>query len=104
MPRLDWRLCTGFLLAAGCLAQTTTAQRPLTWQETEEKFKANNPTLLAGKLTIDESRADEITAYLRPNPDFTFTADGTQIYPSLGVWRPLSGTFYSPALDRKSVV
>jgi cobalt-zinc-cadmium efflux system outer membrane protein len=55
--------------------------------------------LLAGQVNVDESRADEITAYLRPNPDFTLTADGTQITPNQGVWRPLSGTFVSPGLS-----
>src|SRR5207249_314545 len=29
--------------------------------------------------------------YLRPNPDFSFTTDGVQITPNMGVWRPLSG-------------
>ncbi len=75
MQRHCWRLCTGFLLAAGCLAQTATPPQPLTWQETENRFKANNPTLLAGQVTIDESRADEITAYLRPNPELSLGLD-----------------------------
>jgi cobalt-zinc-cadmium efflux system outer membrane protein len=96
MRRHSWRLCTGLLIATGCLAQTATPTRVLTWQETENVFRANNPTLLAGKETIDESRADEITAYLRPNPDFTFSADGTQIAPHQGVWQPFAGTFWSP--------
>ena len=96
MPRHQWRLCSGLLLAAGCWAQTSNSPRTLTWQETEAIFRTNNPTLLAGRVNIDESRADEITAYLRPNPDLSLTADGTQITPHSGVWRPLSGTFYSP--------
>jgi cobalt-zinc-cadmium efflux system outer membrane protein len=99
MPRRIGRSCIGFLLVAGCLAQTATPPRALTWQETENRFKANNPTLLAGQVNIDESRADEITAYLRPNPDFSLTADGTQITPNQGVWRPFSGTFVSPGLS-----
>ncbi len=34
----------------------------------------------------------EITrAFLRPNPDFGITADGFQLTPNLGIWRPLSG-------------
>jgi cobalt-zinc-cadmium efflux system outer membrane protein len=36
---------------------------------------------------------------LRPNPDFTLSTDGTQITPSHGVWRPFSGTLFSPALS-----
>jgi cobalt-zinc-cadmium efflux system outer membrane protein len=81
------------------VAQTANPPQALTWQETEARFRANNPTLLAGQVTIDESRADEITAYLRPNPDFTFSADGTQITPYGGVWRPFSGTFISPQVS-----
>ncbi len=96
MWRLNWRLYIGLLFASGCLAQTANPPQALTWQETQERFRANNPTLLAGKVTIDEARADEITAYLRPNPDFAFTTDGTQITPSGGVWRPFAGTLYSP--------
>ena len=94
MRRLNWRLYIGLLFAAGCSAQTSTSPRALTWQETEERFRANNPTLLAGKANIDEARADEITAYLRPNPDFTFSTDGTQIAPYEGVWRPFAGTLF----------
>lgn len=99
MQRRIWRLYTGLLLAAGCLAQDASSPRALTWQETEERFKANNPTLIAGQATIQEARADEITAYLRPNPDFTLTADGTQILPSKGAWRPFAGTLFSPGVS-----
>jgi cobalt-zinc-cadmium efflux system outer membrane protein len=98
MQRRIWRLSIGLLFAAGCWAQAGTP-RALTWQETQERFRANNPTLLAGQVTIDESRADEITAYLRPNPDFTLTTDGTQISPSQGVWRPFAGTLFTPCLS-----
>ena len=75
------------------------AQEPWTWQKVRERFEANNPTLLADKLTIDESRAQEITAFLRPNPTFTLSADGTQIAPHKGFWRPLAGTFESPSIS-----
>src|SRR5579883_141563 len=99
MQRPCWRLCFGLLLASGCLAQTGRPARALTWQEAETLFKANNPTLLAGQATIDEAKADEITAYLRPNPDFTFSMDGTQIAPHRGVWQPFAGTFYTPSVS-----
>lgn len=99
MPRRIRRLCTGLLFAAGCLAQTATSPRALTWQETVERFKANNPTLLAGQVNIDESRADEITAYLRPNPDFSFSTDGFQIYPHQGVWQPFTGVLFTPSVS-----
>jgi cobalt-zinc-cadmium efflux system outer membrane protein len=51
-------------------------------------------------LNIDELKAQEITANLRPNPDFTLTADGTQITPSHGVWQPFAGTFVSPGISQ----
>jgi cobalt-zinc-cadmium efflux system outer membrane protein len=73
------------------LGQRVSAQQPLTWAEVQQKFEAANPTLKAARLNVDESRAAEITAYLRPNPDFTLSADGLQISRNLGVWRPLAG-------------
>ena len=75
------------------------AQQALTWQQVRDRFEASNPTLLADKLNIDESKAEEITAFLRPNPQFTLTADGTQIAPNNGVWRPFAGTFESPGIS-----
>ena len=94
------RLCASLLLAAGCLAQTAAPTRTLTWQETVDRFEANNPTLLAGKVTIDESRADEITAYLRPNPSFGVAID--QITPfglNNGSYRPLTNGYEYATLD-----
>jgi outer membrane protein, heavy metal efflux system len=70
------------------------------WNTVKDKFELNNTTLLAGQLNIDELKAEEITADLRPNPQFTVTADGTQIVPYHGVWTPFSGTFVSPAVSQ----
>lgn len=74
-------------------------QRTYDWQQLVEKFEAANPTLRAGKLNIDESRAAEITAYLRPNPDLNLTVDGLQISKNGGVWRPLSGVVETPGIS-----
>jgi outer membrane protein, heavy metal efflux system len=88
------------LLIAICLPKTAHAQQQsFTWQQIRDKFEAANPTLLADKLNIDESRAQEITAYLRPNPTFSLTVDATQIAPDKGVWRPFAGTFESPGIS-----
>jgi len=65
------------------------AQKALTWQEVRDKFEAANPTLRAGQIGIDESRAQEITANLRPNPNLTILAD--QIDPFNG--GPAHGPF-----------
>ena len=56
--------------------------------------------MLADQLNIDESRAEEITADLRPNPQFSFTVDGTQIAPNHGIWQPFAGTFESPGISQ----
>jgi len=72
------------------------AQQSLTWDQVKARFEASNPSLKANSLTVDESRAQEITAYLRPNPQFTLSTDGTQIVPDNGVWKPLSGTDVVP--------
>lgn len=63
----------------------------LTWDEVKARFEAANPQLKADSLNVDELRAEEITAFLRPNPQFTFSEDGAQLAPHNGVWQPLSG-------------
>src|SRR6202790_102035 len=80
-------------------AASAAAQQALTWEQVRARFEQSNPTLLADKLNIDESIAQEITAFLRPNPTFTLSADGTQIVPDKGIWRPFAGTFESPSIS-----
>ncbi len=80
-------------------AASARAQQALTWEQVRARFEQSNPKLLADKLNIDESKAQEITAFLRPNPTFTLSADGTQIAPDKGVWRPFAGTFESPSIS-----
>jgi outer membrane protein, heavy metal efflux system len=48
---------------------------PLTWEQVRQRFEQNNPTLLASKLSIDEFKAQEITAHLRPNPSLSLLND-----------------------------
>jgi len=68
----------------------------LTWDQVKAKFEAANPVLKSDQSNVDEMKAEEITAYLRPNPDFTLSADGTQLVPHEGYWRPTSGTQVQP--------
>jgi len=68
----------------------------LTWEQAKAKFEAANPVLKSDQSNVDEMKAEEITAYLRPNPQFTMTADGTSIAPHDGVYQPTKGTFLSP--------
>ena len=74
-------------------------QQAFTWEQVRDKFEAVNPTLKAAQINIDESRANETTAYLRPNPEFNFATDGTQLVPHSGVWQPLLGTQYQPGVS-----
>ncbi len=98
MERLWRRLWLG-MTAVGILAKGAWGQQALTWQQVREKFEAANPTLKAAQLNIDEDRAAEVTAYLRPNPDFTLLTDGTQLTPYQGVWQPLAGTDVSTSIS-----
>jgi outer membrane protein, heavy metal efflux system len=74
MRRVVKRSCLGVLLIA-MSAGIGFAQKALTWQEVRDRFEAANPTLRAGQIGIDESRAQEITANLRPNPNLSVLAD-----------------------------
>jgi cobalt-zinc-cadmium efflux system outer membrane protein len=55
------------------------AQASLTWEQVKARFEAANPALKADALGVDEMKAAEITAFLRPNPTVSFTMD--QLYP-----------------------
>ena len=77
----------GIGLLAALAATGARAQTALTWEQVKARFRAANPTLLAGQNMVDESRAAEITAYLRPNPNVTFTVDQVD---------PFSGNPYRP--------
>ena len=81
-------LCTRILIAF-CLTRMAPAQQLFTWQQLRDRFVATNPTLKAGRIGIDESRADEVTAYLRPNPDATIGVDQLQLF-TPSPYRPLA--------------
>src|SRR6202051_5066522 len=95
MLRQFWRALTAFLL----VVSAAHAQSALIWEQVRERFRANNPNLAATRVSVDESKAQEITAYLRPNPDFTLSTDGTQLTPYRGVYRPFAGTQFSPSVS-----
>ena len=76
--------------------QLAPAQSSLTWDQVKAKFIADNPALRADADNVDEMKAEEITAYLRPNPQFTLSVDGNQAWPHNGVWTPFKGTTEQP--------
>ncbi len=96
--RRSMRYLSVGLLAGACLCPAAFAQTALTWQQVKDKFAANNPNLRAGQLNIQESKAQEVTAYLRPNPSVTAGLD--QLDPFTGnPYRPFAYTFPLIAFD-----
>lgn len=95
------RFASACVLVVACLcgAEMTAAQQSLTWEQVKDRFESSNPALKADADSVDEMRAAEISAFLRPNPQFTTTVDGLQIAPNNGSWRPLSGTFVQPGVS-----
>lgn len=95
MARRYWRavmFCT--LLGASSRAQTT-----LSWEQVRERFRANNPALAAGETNIEESRANEITAGLRPNPTLSLVSDQWHLFQS--PFRPFSAAQTIPVVSQQ---
>src|ERR1017187_7032018 len=81
------------------LVTSASAQQALNWDQVKVKFEAANPVLKADAANVEEMKAEEITAFLRPNPQFTLSADGTQIAPHNGVWTSFKGTTEHPTFS-----
>jgi cobalt-zinc-cadmium efflux system outer membrane protein len=104
--RIPYRSCLsagimGLMLAAGTHAA---AQQSLTWEQLKIRFEAANPALKADALSVDEMKAAEVTAFLRPNPQVGLSSDGLQIAPhtvaGMGThWLPLTGTQLVPSIS-----
>src|SRR6202021_1855920 len=99
MQRFIRRLCCGMFCGA-ILAGNTFAQQALTWQEIRTRFEAAKPSLRAGQIGIDESKANETTAYLRPNPNLGLLADQIDPFPggpshgAFAYWLPSATVTY----------
>ncbi len=72
--------------------QPPSSQNALSWQQVQDRFRAANPTLRAGAISIDESRAQEITAHLRPNPTFGAQVDQLTLFHN-NPYQPLSQAY-----------
>jgi cobalt-zinc-cadmium efflux system outer membrane protein len=88
-----------FLAAAFCQAQQS-----LTWEQVKTRFETNNPELKADSDSVDEMKAAEVTAFLRPNPLVGLSSDGIQVVPhttaGLGThWLPLTGAQLVPSIS-----
>jgi cobalt-zinc-cadmium efflux system outer membrane protein len=89
MRCLSRTLALGIWTAAW-MASGAFGQKTLTWEEAKRELRSDNPTLRAGQIGIGESRAEEITAFLRPNPDLTVSVDQL---------KPFTGNPYQPFAD-----
>ena len=90
MRCLNQRLVRG-IWAAAWMASGAFGEKTLSWEQAKREFQAANPLLRAGQIGIGESRAQEITAFLRPNPDITATVD--QLNPfTANPYQPFSST------------
>jgi len=89
---------------AGAQAPQPAPRFALTWDQVKAQFEAANPALKADADNVDEMRAEEITAFLRPNPQVGLSGDGLQLAPhttaGLGThWLPLTGTQLVPSIS-----
>jgi outer membrane protein, heavy metal efflux system len=89
------QFCVGLLLTMA-LADGVFAQNALTWQEVRDKFETSNPSLRAGQIGIDESRAEETTAQLRPNPNLTMAVDQINPFTTQSSPSGAAGSSYQP--------
>ncbi len=78
-------------LAVSLVAVPLFAQRPMSWNEVFERFRINNPNLIAGRTQVDETRTGEITAGLRPNPQLNLTVDQWNLFAG-DPYRPFSAS------------
>jgi cobalt-zinc-cadmium efflux system outer membrane protein len=95
MARRHWRAATFCILLGAC----SRAQTTLRWEQVRERFRANNPALAAGQTSIEESRANEITAGLRPNPTLSLVSDQWRLFRA--PFRPFSAAQTIPVLSQQ---
>ncbi|HEX8926126.1 MAG TPA: TolC family protein [Terriglobales bacterium] len=89
----------GLALVGIAVSWASAQQNTYTWPQIRDQFERGNAALLAGKLNVDELKAQEITAFLRPNPELSLSVDGTQIAPNHGKWTPFAGTSETPSVS-----
>src|SRR5947208_13172259 len=98
MLRQHWRALVPLLIPA-LFAGRVSAQQALTWEQVRERFRANNPNLMASRIAIDESRANEVTAGLRPNPEFALVLDQFHIF-NPSQFRPFDNAQWTPTVSQ----
>src|SRR5947209_16934149 len=69
-----------FLFPFAAISLPAAAQAPLSWEQVLQRFEQNNPALIAGQTNVEETRANEITAGLKPNPQLSLTSDQWNLF------------------------
>lgn len=87
------------LTVMATFAKGSAAQTPLSWQQIEDKFRSANPTLSADQIGVEEARASEITAFLRPNPTLNVLGDQINPFPGGPAHGPLAYLLSSAGLS-----
>ena len=103
MRRHLWRALA--LLPAAVFVVPAVAQSQMNWDAVRERFRQNNPNLLVGRTNVEETRAIEITAGLRPNPQLSLTIDQWNFF-STDPFRPFGAsqtiTSISQLIERRN--
>ena len=89
---------TGFLWfwIGGIALSQNSSPAPITLEGAIQIAKVKNPTLLAAQRNVDATRAEEITAGLRQNPELTFGGSNVSL-PAVGASNPYQ---YSVGVSR----
>ena len=78
---------------------TLPAQETFDWPQVLGRFRQNNPGLSAGELNIHENQANEVTAGLRPNPNFTSTEDQNNFF-TTNPYRPFANVQWTQSVSQ----
>jgi hypothetical protein len=76
-----WLRLIGTWIAIG--TSGVRARKNLMREEARQHLEASNPDLLAARAGVQESRAEEIPAYLRPDLDLTLSVDQIDVQSAL---------------------
>ncbi len=98
MLRQHWRALVPLLLPA-TFAGMAYAQQALTWEQIRERFRVNNPNLMASRVSIEEAKANEITAGLRPNPEIGVVLDQFHVF-NPDQFRPFDTAQWTPTISQ----
>jgi len=78
----QFRQLAAVVITAGLLTMHASAQQParITLDDAIKLALTNSPSIKALRTTIDQSKAQEITAHLRPNPDLSWDTQFIPIF------------------------